>query len=86
VLDEGGSPLRQTSFLGASHSEDGPSKRLLRYRIRATGDERWSTGACESGARRGRRRVVLAVSVIHDVTEREPQRSVFAFWQRAARC
>jgi PAS domain S-box-containing protein len=68
MLDELGSPLLPDDLPGrrALHGES--SEQLVRFRIRATGTEHWSVlranpvhGA--DGA------VVLAVSVIHDVTE-----------------
>ena len=68
VLDEGGSPLPADELPGRVALRGRPSERLLRYRVRATGDERWSTVRANP-VRDADGRVVLAVSVIHDVTE-----------------
>jgi PAS domain S-box-containing protein len=68
MLDEDGSPLPVDELPGRLALRGRPSERLVRYRIRATGDERWSVVRAnpvygDDG------QIALAVSVIHDVTD-----------------
>jgi PAS domain S-box-containing protein len=68
MLDEEGQPLPADELPGRLALRGRPSERLVRYRVRATGDERWSIVRANP-VRDADGRVVLAVSVIHDVTE-----------------
>src|SRR4029079_6262340 len=68
VLDEEGSPLPANDLPGRVALRGRASERLVRYRVRATGDERWSIVRAnpvygDDG------QIALAVSVIHDVTD-----------------
>jgi PAS domain S-box-containing protein len=68
MLDALGNPLLPDDLPGRRALQGESSEQLVRYRIRATGEERWSVVRANpvhgaDGA------VVLAVSVIHDVTE-----------------
>jgi PAS domain S-box-containing protein len=68
MLDADGNTMDPDDLPGRRALQGESSERLVRYRIRATGEERWSVVRANpvfgaDGA------VVLAVSVIHDVTE-----------------
>ncbi len=68
MLDSYGAPLLPADLPGRRALQGESSEQLVRYRIRATGEERWSVVRANPvlGADG---EVVLAVSVIHDVTE-----------------
>jgi PAS domain S-box-containing protein len=68
MLDELGSPLLPADLPGRRALQGESSEQLVRYRIRATGEERWSVVRANP-VRGADGAVVLAVSVIHDVTE-----------------
>jgi PAS domain S-box-containing protein len=68
MLDALGTPLLPDDLPGRRALQGESSEQIVRYRIRATGEEHWSVVRANpvhgaDGA------VVLAVSVIHDVTE-----------------
>jgi PAS domain S-box-containing protein len=68
VLDDAGRPLPREELPGRRALRGESVERIIRYRIRATGDERWSVVRArpilgEDGS------VVASVSVIHDVTQ-----------------
>jgi PAS domain S-box-containing protein len=68
MLDPHGTPLLPEDLPGRRALRGESSERLVRYRIRATGEERWSVVRANPVYGPGGK-VVLAVSVIHDVTE-----------------
>ena len=68
VFDEDGSPLAADKLPGRLALLGKSSERVVRYRVRATGDERWSVVRANP-VRDADEHIVLAVSVIHDVTE-----------------
>ena len=68
MLEEDGSPLLPEALPGRLALRGQPSERLVRYRVRATGDERWSIVRANP-VRDAEGNIALAVSVIHDVTE-----------------
>ena len=69
ILDEHGAPLAPEELPGRIALGGETAERLIRYRILATGEEKWSLVRAnpirdESGD------VIASVSVIHDITER----------------
>ncbi|HEY3543404.1 MAG TPA: PAS domain S-box protein [Gaiellaceae bacterium] len=69
ILDEHGQPIPPEGLPGRVALAGETAERLVCYRIRATGEERWSIVRAnpirdDSGA------VVASVSVIHDITDR----------------
>jgi PAS domain S-box-containing protein len=68
MLDEDGSPLPADELPGRLALRGQPSERLVRYRVLATGDERWAIVRANP-VRDAEGQISLAVSVIHDVTE-----------------
>jgi PAS domain S-box-containing protein len=68
MLDSHGAPLAPDDLPGRRALRGESSERLVRYRIRATGEERWSVVRANP-VHGPNGEVVLAVSVIHDVTE-----------------
>jgi PAS domain S-box-containing protein len=68
MLDAMGSPLSPDDLPGRRALKGESSERLVRYRIRATGEERWSVVRANP-VHDADGNVALAVSVIHDVTE-----------------
>jgi PAS domain S-box-containing protein len=68
MLDEDGSPLPREELPGRLALRGHSSERLVRYRVRATGDERWSVVRANP-VHGADGEIALAVSVIHDVTE-----------------
>jgi PAS domain S-box-containing protein len=67
ILDPDGRPVAPGQLPGRRALRGEPSERTLRYRIRSTGEERWSVVRANP-VRDLDGDVVLAVSVIHDVT------------------
>ena len=67
MLGEDGSPLLAEELPGRRALRGRPTERLVRYRVRATGDERWSIVRANP-VRDAEGQIVMAVSVIHDVT------------------
>jgi PAS domain S-box-containing protein len=68
VLDPFGNPIDPADLPGRRALRGESSELLVRYRIRATGEERWSIVRANP-VRGANGDVVLTVSVIHDVTD-----------------
>src|SRR5579864_4057777 len=68
MLDARGNPIEPDELPGRRALRGESSERLVRYRIRGTGEERWSVVRANP-VRDAEGNVALAVSVIHDVTE-----------------
>jgi len=68
MLDSFGNEMNPDDLPGRRALRGESSEELVRYRIRATGEERWSVVRANP-VYGGDGTVVLAVSVIHDVTE-----------------
>jgi PAS domain S-box-containing protein len=68
MLDSFGNEINPDDLPGRRALRGESSEELVRYRIRATGEERWSVVRANP-VYGGDGTVVLAVSVIHDVTE-----------------
>jgi PAS domain S-box-containing protein len=68
MLDAHGTPLLPADLPGRRALQGESSEQLVRYRIRATGEERWSVVRANP-VHGPDGDVALAVSVIHDVTE-----------------
>ena len=68
MLDSFGNEINPDDLPGRRALRGESSEELVRYRIRATGEERWSVVRANP-VHGGDGTVVLAVSVIHDVTE-----------------
>jgi PAS domain S-box-containing protein len=83
MLNEDGTALAPEDLPGRRALRGETSERVIRYRIKATGEERWSVvraNAVQDG-RRGE--AVLAVSVVHDVTESRLVQARLSFLARA---
>src|SRR5207237_102741 len=68
LLDESGVPLAAEDLPGRRALRGQSSESVVRYRIRSTGEERWSVVRAKP-VYDADGNVVLSVSVIHDVTE-----------------
>jgi PAS domain S-box-containing protein len=82
MLDESGTPLLPADLPGRRALRGETGERVIRYRIRETGEERWSVVRANpvidhTGT------VMLSVSVIHDVTEAKLAEQRVAFLARA---
>jgi PAS domain S-box-containing protein len=84
MLNEDGSPLEPEDLPGRRALRGETSERVIRYRIKATGEERWSVvraNAVQDGRRGG---AALSVSVVHDVTESRLVQARLSFLARAS--
>jgi PAS domain S-box-containing protein len=83
MLDEFGTPLLPADLPGRRALQGESSEQLVRYRIRATGEERWSVVRANP-VHGPDGNVVLAVSVIHDVTEAKASEERLRFLGRGS--
>ena len=68
MLDEDGSPLAADDLPGRRALRGETTERVIRYRHKATGEERWSVVRANA-VKNATGEVALAVSVVRDVTE-----------------
>jgi PAS domain S-box-containing protein len=83
LLSEDGKPLPVEELPGRRALRGQTSERLIRYRVKATGEERWSVVRANP-VRGADGDVTVSVSVIHDVTESRVTRHRVDFLARAS--
>ena len=83
VLSEDGEPLPEDVLPGRRALTGETSERLIRYRIKATGEERWSVVRANA-VQNADGEVTLSVSVVHDVTEAKLVQNRVDFLARAS--
>lgn len=76
ILDESGHPLAQDQLPGRMALAEGqPFERLLRFRVRKTGEERWSVIKARP-VRAGDGEIRIVVNIWHDVTDTVTQQQI----------
>ena len=83
ILDEDGNPLPADELPGRRALRGESSERVVRYRVRATGAERWSNVRANP-VRGVDGSVELAISVIHDITRARARAESGRFLARAS--
>jgi PAS domain S-box-containing protein len=83
MLNEDGSPLAPEDLPGRRALQGETSERVIRYRIKATGEERWSVVRANA-VEDGNGGSTLSVSVVHDVTDSRLVQERLSFLARAS--